>query len=211
MEITKYVLENGINAFQNVSFKNTSFDERFYMVDIKKNYKNETVEKYLLQKGSCSYKKMVDSLKLVHLEENILPQKMSCLSSSEKLKVELAILLIANVECIVFPYFDIYFMEKELMFFKKMFKKLVKKYKKTFVFMNSNLSFLYEFADRIVVQKTKKNVVVLDNPKFYEEDLNAFIGEMPIVDFVKYTNEQGKKILEYIDLKELLKAIFREV
>lgn len=211
MEIAKYIEENKINALQNVSVHDIRMDASFHLVDIKKDYKNITVEKYILENTRCTPKKMVDSLKLVHLESEVLSKKCSSLSQSEKLKVELASLLILNVDFIVLSYFDVYFMEKELLFFKKLFKKLVKKYGKTFVFLNGNLSFLFEFADRIVIRKTKKNVVILDCPTFYESELNGFMEQMPIVDFVKYTKEQGKKILEYTDLKELLKAIFRDV
>lgn len=211
MEIEKYIELGHILAIGNVNANEIKFGSSIRLLEMKKHYQNITVKKYILQETSCFDKKMVNSLKLVHLEEDVLSKKMNALSMSEKVKIELAILLIENVDCIVFNQFDYYFMEKELLFFKKLFKKLVKKYQKTFVFLNSNLSFLFDFADRVVMKKSKKEYIVIDNPTFYEEELYEVVKKPPIVDFVTYLNNNGKKILPYTDLKELLKAIFREV
>lgn len=211
MEIEKYLELGHILAIENVTTKDIKLGSSLRLLEIKKHYQNITVKKYILQETSCFDKKMVNSLKLVHLEEEILNKKMTVLSTSEKVKIELAILLIENVDCIVFNHFDYYFMEKELLFFKKLFKKLVKKYQKTFVFLNSDLSFLFDFADRVVMKKSKNEELVIDNPTFYEEELYKVVEKPPIVDFVAYLNQNGKKILPYTDLKELLKAIFREV
>lgn len=211
MEIEKYMELGHILAIGNVNANEINFGNSIRLLEMKKHYQNITVKKYILQETSCFDKRMVNSLKLVHLEEEVLNKKINVLSTSEKVKIELAILLIENVDCIVFNQFDYYFMEKELLFFKKLFKKLVKKYQKTFVFLNSNLSFLFDFADRVVMKKSKKEYVVIDNPTFYEEELYEVIKKPPIVDFVTYLNNNGKKILPYTDLKELLKAIFREV
>lgn len=211
MEIEKYMELGHILAIGNVNVNEIKLGNSIRLLEMKKHYQNITVKKYILQETSCLDKRMINSLKLVHLEEEVLNKKMNVLSTSEKVKIELAILLIENVDCIVFNQFDYYFMEKELLFFKKLFKKLVKKYQKTFVFLNSNLSFLFDFADRVVMKKSKKEYVVIDNPTFYEEELYEVIKKPPIVDFVIYLNQNGKKILPYTDLKELLKAIFREV
>lgn len=211
MEINKYCKTESINAFFNVLKEELVFSENTYAINLKNTYNAELVKKYILKETSCVDKKLLDSLKLVHLSEEVLDKKMNFLSSSEVLKVELAILLIKNVDCIVFDSFDKFFMEKELFFFKKLFKKLVKKYHKTFVFLNSNLAFFLEFADRIVVRKSKKNFLVFDKPTFYEEELLNLVNPPKIIEFVNYLRENDKKILPYTDLKELLKAIFREV
>ena len=111
--------------------------------------------------------------------------------TSTVIKVELAIALILNKECIVFPYFSQYFMEKDKLFFKKIFKKLATKYKKTICFLNSDLSFLMDFVDRIVLIK-KKETLFLDSPTFYEKELlNEYSPK--IVEFIDYLNHCGHK------------------
>lgn len=211
MEIEKYILLGKINAIYKVNAQDLHLSKETILLSIKESYPNITVEKYVEKETSCMEKRMKDSLKLVHLEEEILDKKMPVLSTSEKLKIELAILLIRNIDCIVLDYFDHYFMEKELLFFKKLFKKLSKKYKKTFVFLNCEVSFLFDFADRVILKKSKKDDFIVDYPTFYENELYSVLEKPQIVDFIEYLNQSGKKILSYTDLKELLKAIFREV
>lgn len=211
MEIEKYIEYGKVNAIFNIDSREIPINDSLPFLRIKDKYPNVMLKEYILQEANCEEQRVLDSLKLVHLEEDVLNKKLNVLASSEKLKAELAILLILNVDCIVFDYFDSYFMEKELLFFKKLFKKLVKKYQKTFVFLNSEFSFLFELTDRLIIKKSKKNYVVIDTPTFYESELLSLIDMPPIVDFVNYLNENGHKILPYTDLKELLKAIFREV
>lgn len=211
MEINKYCKKESINAFYNVLREELVCSENIFVMNLENTYNAIFVKNYILKNASCSDKKMIDSLKLVHLNEDVLDKKMNHLSSSEILKIELAILLIKNVDCIVFDSFDKFFMEKELFFFKKLFKKLVKKYHKTFVFLNSNLSFFFEFANRIVIKRNKKNFVVFDDPTFYEEELLNLVNPPKIIKFVNYLRENNKKIAPYTNLNELLKAIFREV
>lgn len=211
MEISKYCKKKSINAIYNIRKEELVFHENEHILSVEKTYESINIKNYIFKETDCSEKKMMDSLKLVHLNEDVLNKKMSVLSSTEVLKIELAILLIKNVNFIVLDSFDKYFMEKELFFFKKLFKKLVKNYNKTFVFLNGNLSFFFEFADRIVVRKSKKNFIVFNNPTFYEKELLNLVGTPKIIEFVNYLRENGKKIMFYTDLKELLKAIFREV
>ncbi len=211
MEIEKCIEFGKINAIFNVNIEDIKGSDKFSILSIKESYQPITVRKYILHETSCLDKRLLASLKLVHLEEDILNKKMNVLSISEKLKIELAILLIQNVGSIILDKFDIYFMEKELLFFKKLFKKLVKKYQKTFIFLNSDITFLFDLADKIVVKENKREYFVLENPTFYENELYSLVEKPKIVEFVNYLNDSGKKILPYTDLKELLKAIFREV
>ncbi len=211
MEIEKYIEFGKINSIHNVNVGESVFPFKIHFLKIKEKYPNKTVRQYIMKESSCLEKRMLASLKLVHLDEDILDKTLGILSSSEKLKVELAILLILNVECIALNQFDFYFMEKELLFFKKLFKKLQKKYHKTFIFINSNVSFLFGLVDRVIIKKNKKDYFIIDNPTFYESELYTVIDKPAIVDFVNFLNEKGKKILPYTDLNELLKAIFREV
>ena len=88
---------------------------------------------------------------------------------------------------------------------------MVLNYGKTIVLLDSKLLFLVDFADRIVVKNEKKELEVFVAPNFYEERLLELLGTPKIVEFVKFVNENGKKLLPYTDMKELIKAIYREV
>lgn len=192
-------------------FINAIYDKNIHEGNlIKENYPNITVRKYIFNNTNCLDKKMLDSLKLVQIAEDVLEKKINVLSTSEKLKIELAIILINNEEVIILNDFTNYFMEKDLLFFKKLFKKLVSKYHKTIVLVNCNLSFLFDITKRIIIKKGKEDIVI-DDPNFYEEELKCLDNYPPILDFVVFLEERGRKIKNYTDLKELLKAIFREV
>ena len=204
MEIETHIKKGVINAFQ---LKQKIVDKN----DFSSLEENVKVKNYILKRTSCFDKRLIDSLKLVNLDEDILNKKMNILSSSEKMKVILAIDLILNSSTLYIYRFDAYFMEKDLLFFKKLFKKLVNKYHKTIVFINCKPSFLLDFVDHYVIERNKNEFVEIEKPTFYEKKLENLIEIPKIVEFVNYINEDGKRINQYGDLKELLKAIFREV
>lgn len=211
MEINSFVKKGKVNAFNLLHIDSflVSNDHSFFL-KVKDTYKDVLVKGYM-SITSCEEKRLLDSLKLVALPATILNKKMSVLSKSEIIKVELAIMLIKNVDTIVMYKIDSYFMEKELGYFKKLFKKLALKYGKTIVLLDSKLEFLFDLVDRIVVRNEKNELEVFVTPTFYEERLLELLGTPKIVEFVKYVNERGKKLLPYIDMKELIKAIYREV
>lgn len=211
MEINTLVKKGKVNAFCGLSISTFLQSKETCCVQYKEYYQSILVSDYILSSSSSTEKKIMDSLKMVLLSSDVLAKKMNVLSSTEILKVELAILLLQNVDTIVLYQFDCYFMEKELAYFKKLFKKLVLKYGKTIVLLDSKLLFLVDFADRIVVKNEKKELEVFVAPNFYEERLLELLGTPKIVEFVKFVNENGKKLLPYTDMKELIKAIYREV
>ena len=210
MEIDKYVRIGYITAINNIKKNTIDFDNE-YIVKIQDDYKNVTVKKYLITKCGDLEERIVNGLKLVNLNETILNKKISNLSSSELLKIELDILLIKNASCLMFYNFDKYFMEKDLAFFKKLFKKLSIKYHKTIILINSDLTFLFDLIDRIVIFEGKRKNMIIDNPSFYDERILKFVEAPKIIELVNYLNQNGKKIKEYTDIKELIKAIYREV
>ncbi len=212
MEVNCFVKKGKVNAFNHLHIDSflVSNDSSCFL-HIEDYYKDILVKDYILKATSCEEKRLFDSLKLVSLSLIVLDRKMSVLSKSEIVKVEFAILLIKNVDMFVFYKFDSYFMEKELAYFKKLFKKLVSKYGKTIVLLDSKLEFLFDLVDRIVVKNEKDELEVFVSPTFYEERLLELLGTPKIVEFVKYVNATGKKLLPYTDMRELIKAIYREV
>lgn len=211
MEVNSLVKKGKVNSLNGLHLEDMVLSDHSYVVKIKEIYEDIKAKEYIMNATSCSEEKIVDSLKLVALKNNILSKSMTILSSSEIMKVELAILLINNVNTIILYQFDQYFMEKELLFFKKLLKKLVTKYGKTIVLLDSKLSFLFEFADRIVVKNERNDLEVFSPIDFYDERLLQLMEEPKIIEFIRYANKEGKKINHYTDIKELIKAIYRIV
>ncbi len=207
MEISTYIKKEKINAIHS---DKDIYDKNY--VQVRQNYKNQTVTEYIVEKTNCTEERMLSSFRLVNLEKDIVYKNMMDLSSSEKIKVELAIPLILNEEQIVLYYFDLYFMEKDLLFFKKLFCKLVKKYHKTIVLIQSKFSFTFDFADFFLFYSDEDHIETFEkNELFQIEFENSVLGVPPILMFIKYVNHSKKKIGNYTDIKELIKEIYREV
>lgn len=209
MEINQLIKKEKINALCNFIIDPCLFDNK--IVFIKSRYPHESVQRYILSKTNCSVERMLSSFKLVNLEDEKKSQYINTLSLSEKLKVELAISLILNNEQIILYQFDKYFMEKDLFFFKKLLKKLVIKYKKTIVLIDSNISFMLDFVDRFILLTNKNEVKIFGKDDIYNEELQKYIDIPPIIDFIKYVNKDKKRLNPYTDIKELIKEIYREV
>ena len=211
MEINTFVKKEKINAFNGLHLDDFLTSPSSCCVKVLDFHKDLKVFDYINSCVPCDKKRILDSLKLVLLPTSILDKKMSVLSTTESLKISLAVLLIKNVSTLVFYQFDFYFMEKELAYFKKLFKKIVQKYHKTIVLLDSRITFMMDLVDRFVVCNEKKELEVFITPTFYEERLLELLGTPLLVDFVRYLNQNGHKFLPYRDIKELIKAIYREV
>lgn len=85
------------------------------------------------------------------------------------------------------------------------------KYEKTIVLVDSNLRFLFDLVDRMVVLEKNAKIIVYEKNAFYNTSLLKNFEVPKIVEFVRYVNKQGKQLDPYINLNELIKAIYREV
>lgn len=201
MELNELIKKEKINALFDFDIQNK---ERIKI-------SSKKVEDYILNITNCSEERVISSFKMVHLDTNILKQSLDTLSLGELKKLELALNLIENKEQIVLFRFDACFMEKELDYFKKLFKKLVSKYHKTIVLIDSNLTFLLGLVDRIVVCTDKQQIKVFSKDDLFSDELARYLKVPAIISFNKYVNKNKKFIGKYTDIKELIKAIYREV
>ena len=211
MEVNELIKNGKITAFNGLGIDNILIKNKDFGVNILDKYEKELVRDYILRKGKSSDKRIRDGLKIVNIEEDVLEKTMDVLSKSEILKLELAILLIKNVDYIVLYMFDSYFMEKDKLFFKKLLKKLVKRFGKTIILIDSKLDFMIDLVDRIVVKGMNNELEVFEEIDFYNEKLLDFFEMPKIIEFVKYVNKDKKVLNNYVDIKELIKAIYREV
>ncbi|HIS17870.1 MAG TPA: ATP-binding cassette domain-containing protein [Candidatus Coprovivens excrementavium] len=179
---------------------------------------DETV-KSLLKKTMKNYgykpsnitKHMVDSLKIVGLDDSFLNREIKTLSSTEMKKVKLACVISYNPEVIILENFEKGLIYREREYFRKLFLKLKNKFKKTIILITTDLSFLFEIVDKVFVINNGKLVISGDKDIFYEDKLYKYV-EMPnIISFTKYAQQEDHHISEYTDIKELIKELYRNV
>ncbi len=181
-------------------------------------YYEETIKdeiKSTMKNNGCKItsviKHIVDSLKLVGLDDSYLDRRIDSLSTSEKKKFNLALVLSYNPDVIILNNFfqGMYYRDKE--YFKKLFKKLKSKFKKTIIVLTRDLKDTIDLVDKIYV--INNGVLVLNGGQelYYSTKLYKYCEMPKIVEFTKYAQEQGHNILEYTDLKELIKELYRKV
>ena len=156
-------------------------------------------------------KHVVQSLKIVGLNEKYLEKNPNELSSVEKKKIELAIVISYNPEVIILDEFDKGLSYKEKDYFRKLFLKLKNKYEKTIILINSDMSFLFDIVDNVNV--FDNGILVLSEGKeiFYDSNLYRYTKEPKIVEFTKYVESNNYDIKRCTDIKELIKELYRNV
>lgn len=181
------------------------------VVECDDEYENILVKDYIFNKTKSTNEKMEDSLKIVQLNQNVLNNKINNLSSSEKLKVEIAIRFINNDNMLVFNYLDHCFVYKEQIYLKKLLKKLVSKYNKTVILINSDINFTLGLVDIYFVYDKNHQIHKFTKDLIYDEKFLSLVDVPNIIDLIRFINKDGKKINEYVEFNELIKAIYREV
>ena len=156
-------------------------------------------------------KHIADSLKIVGLSEDYLDRKTDTLSFTEKKKVMLACAMSYNPSVLILEDFEKGLIFRDREYFRKLFLKLKNKFNKTIILISTDITFMFELVDKVYV--INKGKIVLSGGKeiYYDDKLYKYI-EMPrIVEFTKYAHECGHNILEYTDIKELIKELYRNV
>ena len=135
-------------------------------------------------------KKIEDSLRIVGLDNTYLNRNVNSLSSSEKILVILAIVLLSNPDIIIltdlFKYFD-KTKEKRLV---SLLEKIRDDYNKTIILINDDNEVLYKYTSKLIIKK---------NNLFIEGDTNKLFQR---VDFLHKNNI---KVPEIIELTHLIK------
>ena len=149
--------------------------------------------------------------KIVGLSEDYLDRKTNTLSFTEKKKVMLACAMSYNPSVLILEDFEKGLIFRDREYFRKLFLKLKNKFNKTIILISTDITFMFELVDKVYV--INKGKIVLSGGKeiYYDDKLYKYI-EMPrIVEFTKYAHECGHNILEYTDIKELIKELYRNV
>ena len=148
-------------------------------------------------------KKSSDALKMVGLDDSYLDKDFRDLSDRDKNKIILASKL-QNKE-IKLINFSKGLTNKDMEFFKKLFKKIVS-YGRKIILVDKNSNMFMNCVDNLYVINKE---IILETDDLYNEKLKKYIDVPSIVEFTHKSLENGIKLNHYNDLDDLLKAIYR--
>ncbi len=147
-----------------------------------------------------------NALKMVNLDNSILDKKMSGLSLNELWKLELASKLNNNI--IVVGNLSKFLNYKDILYFQKLFIKLVE-YNKKIVIIDNDVKVFFNLVKKIIVLENNKIAYITDN--FYDDNLYKYTRMPKIIEFIKYVNSEDDILNETLDIYELIKDIYRRV
>ena len=202
-------VDNVNSIRKNIGFVYSNYNKLFLEVSVLKeisnimnnyNYKTDNVVKHVVQ-----------SLRIVGLDESFLDRDPNELSRVEKKKVELASVISYNPEVLVLDNFDIGLSYREKEYFKKLFLKLKNKYNKTIILISNNAEFLFDIVDDVHLIYNGKLVLSEGKDIFYNSNLYRYVNIPKIIEFTKYVEMNGYDIKKCTDIKELIKELYRNV
>lgn len=178
-----------------------------------KNFREEVIrinEEYGLNIDNID-NKIGQSLLMVGLNERYQLRSYNTLSLGELKKINLALILIANPKIIIVDYYEKGLNYKDLCSLKNILKKLKNKYQINVIVCSDDLDKYINIVDKFVI--FDKGIKVLEGniDAIYNEEIYRYIEMPAIISFVKNCRSRGHDLLDYIDLKELIKAIYRDV
>ncbi len=162
-------------------------------------FKN-TVEEYLNNPKSSV------ALKMVSLNDDYLPKKVSDLSPAEIKKVNFAHALIENKEYLIFDYFEKELTTKEKEDFKRLFTRLTKDYHKTILIFTNDLTFIWDISSAIFYVDNSK---VINTFSSKDSNILNYVDNPSISKFITLLKKRNISIEDYKSPQDLLKAIYR--
>ena len=222
---------HGINAvvLRDLLFQNVSVSKGYVMVNQEASKKdvflvsiNEDFNKpnlldeatYLNEYYSLGYidvkDKLTKAMIMVGLN-NYSNCYFSDLSSVEIKKIKIALALFMNSKIIIFDYIEKGMCYKDIEYIKKLIRKLSKAYNRNIIICSDSLNNYLDVVDNVVVIYDGKIVNISNKNDLYNEDMYKYIDMPDIIELIKYFNSRNHYFDNYIELKELLKAIYRDV
>lgn len=217
VRIGKNFINNG-KKIKNIN--SLRFDVGFVYRNPKDMLFNKTVKqelefglKYFKYKNDKKALRTIETLKLVGLDDKYLDMEINNLTLSEQKKICLAAVLIFNPKVLILDEPTIGLNIKEKQELKRIIKLLKDRYDRTIIILSKDTTFLYELCEDLFIFN-KSNLVysgkvdALKNEKM----LNSYGIEVPgIIRFTNLARKKGKKIEDYKDIQDLVKAVYRNV
>lgn len=160
-------------------------------------------------------KRIIDSLKIAGLSEEYLDKNPFNLSSGEKEKLALAIILSLNPNFIIIDDPTVYLDNISEAKLIKLLKKLKKNYHKTIIILSNNIEFILKVTDNYLILKNGK-IISNGSSKELLKDRDkiktAGVALPKIIEFINTVKKEKNIDLELTsDIKELMKDIYRHV
>lgn len=202
---SKYIKEGLITGFYKDKNDLVDYLTEFYGIS----YDDEwTVKRFLNGLKIKLDEKILKYLKELGLKEGILNKKLKILSTNEFKLVLLIYILMLNPKVFIFDYFEIGLSYK----YKRVFINLLRTLKakeRTVIVITNDIGFLYEVSDMIIIVEDKKMIYNgTKNDLFTVRRIKEY---PPIIDFIRKANKRGANLLFTMDVKELLKDIYRSL
>lgn len=156
-------------------------------------------------------KKIVEALQMVNLDEDYLLKKSNDLSNVEYNKLLLVNDLVNKNKLIYLDFFEKGLCYREKQYFKRLFKKLSRDYGISFLVLTNDLSFCIDLVDEYAIYKENEAIYVYDKKDLYNREIYKYYPKHELVDFVIKSRKQGHLLEDYTDIKDILKAIYREL
>lgn len=181
-------------------------DNIYNSINIKK-------EVYILEKikKNTKSKKIIEALQMVNLNEEYLLKKSNDLSNNEYNKLRLASDLINNEKIIILDYFERGLCNREREYFKRLFKKLSRDYGINFYIKTNDFDYCMSFIDEYLIFDKNKIVKSVSKKDIYKEEIYKYFDKHVLVDFVLSSRKYNHLKDDYTDIKDILKAVYREL
>lgn len=190
------------------SFNDLNSNKKIFYVLNTSYLKNGTVRKYLKQRiVDFSLEAFQKACKMVLLSVDVINKNMKDLSRTELKKLYFVTALLLQSEVIVFDHFEEGFYGKDQLYYQRLFQKLIT-YGKSIICITDNISFLFGMVSKFILFMEDDYVWIED---FYDERIYQYVDKPPIVSYVNYLNHRNIPMEHYIETKEVLKAIYRNV
>ena len=171
--------------------------------------------KYYKYKTDELKKRVIDSLKMVGLDESYLKKNPFTLSNGEKRKVAIASTLALNPKIIIFDEPTIGMDSSSKKRFMQLLRKLKTRYNKTIVLISHDIDFIHAMSDYIYVLNNKE--VFMEGKKYdvfkKQEELESIQIKVPkMIEFSNLVRDKkGIKIGYRDNINDLIKDIYRYV
>ena len=159
-------------------------------------------------------KKIIDSLKIVGLNEKYLFRELNTLSKSEKELIQIATALLSNPEMLVlteqFSSLDLKNQKKIYM----LLLRLKEQYHKTIIILSTDTNILYKYCTRAVIIKNDKVITgpIKDVYSKVETLRRSKIRVPDIVEFTYQARKQKKAKIDYHkDIRDIIKDIYKHI